>query len=145
MTMSMTAEAKLSREAAIWPGIVAAPHRFDAVEWKLRGKEVGHFHRTGQLDIPFTKALGQQLIAEGLADVHHWVPNSGWVGYRVTNQRETAHALWLLRLSYLYKALTLVGKEGPLTLEEIKTGLAELGVSRAVATLVGPVLARRER
>ena len=70
-------ERELTGNVLAWPGIVTMPHRFDAVEWRVGGKEVGHFHRSGQLDVPFTKALGQQLITEGKAETHHWVPGSG--------------------------------------------------------------------
>jgi len=46
-------------------------------------------------------------LAEGLAGEHPWVPNSGWVSFRIRGGQDLNHALWLLRLSlvrYLLKA-----------------------------------------
>lgn len=134
-------ERELTENVLAWPGTVATPHRFDAVEWKVGGKEVGHFHRLGQLDIPFTKVLGQQLISEGKAGTHHWVPESRWVGYKVRNQGDAAHALWLLRISYLYKALTVRG-ERPLPLQDIKEELCKLGLSEGLNSVMEPIVAR---
>lgn len=38
-------------------------------------------------------------------EVHHWVPNSGWITFRVRYEDGVRHALWLMRLSYLRCAL----------------------------------------
>jgi len=45
------------------------------------------------------------LLADGLAEEHHWVPNSGWITFHVRNEEDLKHALWLMRLSYLRYAL----------------------------------------
>jgi hypothetical protein len=45
------------------------------------------------------------LLAEGLADQHRWVPNSGWITFRMRSEQDISHALWLMRLSYLRYAL----------------------------------------
>lgn len=45
------------------------------------------------------------LLAEGLAEQHRWVPNSGWITFRIRSEQDIAHALWLMRLSYLRYAL----------------------------------------
>jgi Family of unknown function (DUF5519) len=44
-------------------------------------------------------------LAEGLAEQHYWVPNSGWTTFRVRAEDGLAHACWLLRISYLRYAL----------------------------------------
>jgi hypothetical protein len=44
-------------------------------------------------------------LADGVAEEHHWVPNSGWVTFRVRNEDDLTHALWLMRLSYLRYAI----------------------------------------
>ena len=33
------------------------------------------------------------------------VPNSGWITFRIRSEQDIAHALWLMRLSYLRYAL----------------------------------------
>jgi hypothetical protein len=47
-------------------------------------------------------------LADGLAEEHHWVPNSGWITFRIRSERDFDHAMWLMRLSYLRYALKLV-------------------------------------
>jgi hypothetical protein len=44
-------------------------------------------------------------LDEGLAEEHQWVPNSGWITFRVRTEQDLQHALWLLRLSYVRYAL----------------------------------------
>lgn len=91
---------KLEGEVAAWPEISVRPHRFGGTEFRFRNAEVGHVHDNGVVDIPFTRAVHDALLAEGLAEEHHWVPNSGWTTFRIRNEGDVRHALWLLRLSY---------------------------------------------
>jgi hypothetical protein len=44
-------------------------------------------------------------LADGLAEEHRWVPNSGWITFQMRNEKDLSHALWLMRLSYLRYAL----------------------------------------
>ena len=44
-------------------------------------------------------------LAEGLAEEHRWVPNSGWITFHIRSERDLTHALWLTRLSYQRYAL----------------------------------------
>jgi len=41
-------------------------------------------------------------LAEGLAEEHRWVPNSGWATFHIRKAEDVKHALWLMRLSYLH-------------------------------------------
>lgn len=96
---------KLEDEVAQWPEISIYPHRFGGREFVLGKAEVGHVHSNGVVDIPFPRPIRDALLAEGLAEEHHWVPNSGWATFRVRKEEDLAHARWLLRLSYLRYAL----------------------------------------
>ena len=91
---------KLAEEVATWPEISVRPHRLGGQEFRFRNAEVGHVHRNGIVDIPFTRAVHDALLAKGLAEEHQWVPNSGWTTFRIRNEEDVRHALWLLRLSY---------------------------------------------
>ena len=57
------------------------------------------------MDIPFPRAVRDSLLADGLAEEHRWVPNSGWTTFHVRGEGDLQHALWLMRLSYLRYAL----------------------------------------
>ena len=98
---------KLEAKVSVWPNISVHPHRFGGREFRFQDAEVGHVHRDGVVDIPFPRPVRDALLAEGLAEEHLWVPNSGWVSFRIRNGPDVEHALWLLRLSlarYLLKA-----------------------------------------
>ena len=92
-------------EVSGWPNITAHPHRFGGKEFRLGSAEVGHVHTGGIVDIPFPRAIHDALLAQGLAEEHRWVPNSGWITFRMRSQEDLGHALWLMRISYLRYAL----------------------------------------
>ena len=92
-------------EVSAWPQISVHPHRFGGREFLLGSAEVGHMHEGGIVDIPFPRVVRNALLAAGLAEQHHWVPNSGWITFHVHNEEDVGHALWLMRLSYLRYAL----------------------------------------
>ena len=85
--------------------ISVQPRRFGGREFPFGTAEVGHVHINGIVDILFPRPVHDALLAEGLAEQHRWVPNSGWITFRIRNEQDIAHALWLMRLSYLRYAL----------------------------------------
>jgi hypothetical protein len=95
----------LEQRVCSWPEVSVHSHRFGGREFRFRSAEIGHVHPGGIVDIPFPRSVRDALLDERLAEEHHWVPNSGWVTFRVQSQDEFEHALWLLRLSYLRYAL----------------------------------------
>jgi len=96
---------QIEQEISSWPGVTAHSHRFGGREFRLGSAEIGHVHNGGDVDIPFPRAIHDALLAEGLAERHRWVPDSGWTTFRVWREDHLKQALWLLRLSYLRYAL----------------------------------------
>ena len=92
---------KLEDEVSVWPQISVHPHRFAGREFRFGSAEVGHVHTGGIVDIPFSRSVRDALLAEGLAEEHRWVPNSGWITFHLRSDEDLKHALWLMRLSYL--------------------------------------------
>ena len=66
---------------------------------------MGHVHTVGIVDIPFPRSVRDALLADGLAEEHRWVPNSGWITFQMRSEKDLSYALWLMRLSYLRYAL----------------------------------------
>jgi len=95
----------LEYEMSTWPDVSVNSHRFGGREFRFGSAEVGHVHAGGIVDIPFPRSVRDALLAEGLAEEHRWVPNSGWVTFHVCSEEDLSHALWLMRLSYLRYAL----------------------------------------
>src|SRR5215831_1850766 len=96
---------KLEEKVSTWPNISVHPHRFGGREFLFGKAEVGHVHIGGIVDIPFPRSIHDVLLAEGLAEEHRWVPNSGWITFRIRHEEDITHALWLMRLSFLRYAL----------------------------------------
>ena len=92
---------RLEDEVSVWPQISVHPHRFAGREFRFGSAEVGHVHTGGIVDIPFPRSVRDALLAEGLAEGHRWVPNSGWITFHARSDEDLKHALWLMRLSYL--------------------------------------------
>jgi hypothetical protein len=96
---------KLEEEVSAWPNILVHCHRFGGKEFRFGSAEVGHVHTNGIVDVPFPRSIRDALLADGLAEEHHWVPNSGWITFKMRSEEDLGHALWLMRLSYLRYAL----------------------------------------
>jgi Family of unknown function (DUF5519) len=95
----------LEEVVSAWSRISVSPHRFGGTEFQFGYAEVGHVHTNGIVDIPFPRSVRDALLADGLAEEHHWVPNSGWITFQMRSEEDLSHALWLMRLSYLRYAL----------------------------------------
>ena len=101
----MTNLTKFEEEVSAWANVSVHPHRFGGREFLFGKAEVGHVHAGGIVDIPFTRSIRDALLVEGLAEEHYWVPDSGWITFRIRNERDLDRALWLMRISYLRYAL----------------------------------------
>jgi hypothetical protein len=87
-------------EVAEWPNVTQGLHRFGGVEFEFCGKEFGHSHSNGLLDIPFSQEAKRELIATGQANPHHLAENSGWVSFRIRGKADKVGALKLLRRAW---------------------------------------------
>jgi hypothetical protein len=111
----------LNEQVATWPRISAHRHRFGGKEFRVGNAEVGHVHNSGAVDIPFPRVVRDELLARGLAEEHRWAPNSGWITFRVRVETDIAHAVWLMRLSYLRYVLKAVANPRQVLDEESKS------------------------
>lgn len=103
--MDMKSGEQFDREVMSWVGVTSHPHRFGGREYRFGSAEIGHMHAGGTLDIPFPLSIHDALLADGLAEEHRWVPNSGWVTFQMRDEKDVEHAVWLMRMSYLRYAL----------------------------------------
>ena len=87
----------LENEISSWSKVSVHSHRFGAKEFRFGSAEIGHIHPGGVVDIPFPRSVRDALLTDGLAEEHHWVPNSGWITFGVRSEQDIKHALWLMR------------------------------------------------
>jgi hypothetical protein len=93
----------LEQEIKTWDGIHAVPHRFGGVEFQWNHTEVGHIHRGGMMDIPFTRRIRDALLDAQLVEPHHLLPETGWITFYIRTAQDLDTARTLMRLSYLHK------------------------------------------
>ena len=91
---------KIEREVLGWPGVEERPHRFNGVEFRVNGHEIGHLHGDRLADLPFPRRVREELVEAGKARVHHVLPQTGWVSYQIRGEEDVAGALELFRWNY---------------------------------------------
>jgi Luciferase len=97
----MNAKEKIHKEISVLDGVSFLPHRFGGTEYKIGKREIGHVHGNYLVDIPFTKKIKSELIAEGKAVDHHILAESGWVSIYLEKPSDVENAIELLKKSYM--------------------------------------------
>ncbi len=93
-----------------WADIITAAHWdlfrvgevVDGVDFYVGGDELGHIHLSGDVHLATSPALGQALVAGGLARPLRWggAAYRGWTEFAVRTAADAAHATWLFELNY---------------------------------------------
>jgi hypothetical protein len=91
--------ASIDRELLSWPGVSRERGRFNSTAYMLGRREIGHIHGNGVADLPFPKAIYDELIAAGRAQPHH-VGARGYVSYHIDSPDDVRHAIALFRMNY---------------------------------------------
>lgn len=94
------AQERIVKEVASWAGVIAAPHRFGGTEFRLGRRELGHVHGDYFADIAFPMTIRNKLVAEGKAEPHHILPQSGWITFQFRKEEDVKSAIELFKLSY---------------------------------------------
>ncbi len=94
----MTAD--IENEILKWDETSIGKGDFGAKTFLYRGKEFGHIHKDGTLDIVFGKQLTAELLQQKLVQKHLYVPDAA-VTYKVSGEEKIPFAVSLLRFSYL--------------------------------------------
>ncbi len=91
---------KIELEVLGWSGVEERPHRFNGVECRVNGHEIGHLHGDRLADLPFPRRVREELVEAGKAQVHHVLPQTGWVSFRIGSEEDVEGALYLFRRNY---------------------------------------------
>jgi hypothetical protein len=98
------AQARITGAVLGWEGAAAQPHRFGGVEYVLGRREIGHIHGDYLVDIPFPTKVRDEVVAEGRAEPHHLLAESGWVSFYIRAEKDVERAISLLGESYALAA-----------------------------------------
>ena len=90
----------IQKEISSWPYVIAEPHRFGGIEFRVNKRELGHIHGERVADIPFSMNLRNELVNSGRVKPHHVLPQSGWVSYYINKEDDITAVIELFRLRY---------------------------------------------
>jgi len=97
----MDDELLLSVERVVlgWPGVDRDPDRTQVALYRFGRRQIGHVHSDGVADLPFPRAVHDELISRGLAEPHRGgFPAT--VSYRIRGPEDVPGAVDLFRMSY---------------------------------------------
>ena len=94
------AQSRITEVVTSWPGVTAQPHRFGGVEYGIGKREIGHIHGDHLVDLPFPKKVRDEIVADGRAQPHHILPDTGWVSFYLRQDPDVEKAITLLKASY---------------------------------------------
>ena len=91
---------KIKESVTAWEGVTSRAHRFGGIEFNIGKRELGHIHGSKLVDIPFPKAIRNELVESGKVLPHHILPESGWISFYIRKEDDVAEAIKLFKLSY---------------------------------------------
>jgi hypothetical protein len=100
MAMTNKISNTIEQELLHWPGVTAGTHRFGGREFRVGKREIGHLHGDHLADLPFPRAMRDELVSRGEASIHHHLPDSGWVSFAIRDERDIPPLLELFRRNY---------------------------------------------
>jgi hypothetical protein len=89
----------IEKEVTGWHGVYVSLHKFGGIQFNYNGKEIGHIHSNGILDISFSKKTKNQLLQDSDIADHHVFTKSGWISFYIRSEEDAEKAIDLLRLS----------------------------------------------
>ena len=82
------------------PGVIEASHRFGGTEFQVDGLEFMHSHGALFLDIRLSKEDQAMALKDGSVIPHQFVPQAGWVSFRIANVNDVDTAKKIIQLAY---------------------------------------------
>jgi Family of unknown function (DUF5519) len=89
----------IEREVLSWPGVGKEPDRSDVSVYRFGRRQIGHVHHDGVADLPFPRAVHDEVISHGLAEPHR----GGFpavVSYYIRTAEDVPGAVELFRMNY---------------------------------------------
>src|SRR5262249_36009125 len=95
-----SASEQIRAELERWDGVTVEAHRFGCIEFRVDRREIGHLHGDRLADIPFPKAIRDELVGAGRPQRHHVLRESGWVSRYIRSADDVPDVIALFRLAY---------------------------------------------
>lgn len=90
----------IEAEVLQWTHTTSTIHKYGGMQFNYKGKEIGHIHSNGLLDMLLSRSVKAQLMRDGRISDHHTFKNTGWISFYICNMDDKDYALKLLRKGY---------------------------------------------
>jgi hypothetical protein len=90
---------EIEEEVLKWDHARSTTHKLGGIQFNINGKEIGHIHSNGLLDILFSKKIKAELLREGKVVDHHSYKASGWTSFYIRSEHDRDRAIELLEFS----------------------------------------------
>lgn len=90
-------------------GITACARPINTIGFYLKGRELGHVHRDGHVDLHVPLLVHDQLIAEGRAGHHRTQHGTSWISHNLFATSDVGEAAWLLKITMV---IAQIGQKG---------------------------------
>ena len=114
-------------------GITASARPINTIGFYLAGRELGHVHRDGHVDLHVPLLVHDQLIAEGRATHHRTQHGTSWISHNLFGAADVGEAAWLLRVTML---IARIGQKGGIPDTSDKDAIAALEASPELVNAV---------
>jgi hypothetical protein len=92
---------RIERTIGSWEGVTVGLHKYGGIEFRRNGREIGHVHANGIVDILFSKSERDALVSDHVTGPHHIYPDSGWTTFYIHTPADEAHVLDLFQRSFI--------------------------------------------
>lgn len=104
------------------PGVRPGVHGLGGIEFIHSGRELGHLHGNGLLDVRVGREQARALVREGRAEPHHVFGESAWVSFWMRTVEDVPQAMDLLAMAMQGRFEGLPEKIGNRNHEIVSTG-----------------------
>ncbi|TWR30285.1 hypothetical protein FPZ43_04930 [Mucilaginibacter pallidiroseus] len=92
-----TIEAELMR----WQGMRLTIHKYGGIQFNYHGKELGHIHSNGLLDMPLSRKQKHQLMQQhATVQDHHTFKGTGWISLFIKAEGDVQLTMSIFQLAY---------------------------------------------
>jgi hypothetical protein len=91
---------EIEAEVLRWQHTTSIIHKYGGMQFNYKGREIGHIHSNGLLDMLLSRSIKAELMQDGRISDHHIFKNTGWVSFYMRSVNDRDFALELLRKGY---------------------------------------------
>ncbi|MFK7986519.1 MAG: luciferase family protein [Sandaracinaceae bacterium] len=118
--------------------LAVRPRPIRTVGFYVGGRELGHVHLDGRIDLHLPPRLHDYVIATDRAEHHPFHDSNGWVTHRIESAADIDEAAWLIRAALVSCHLAQRGPDHEATVRELEA----IGAGAALVKVMQPSIPR---